>query len=452
MSNTKLISFSILIAVLFSACVNDTLDIADENLTQTILEVSPTQSLDYYKLPNEGDYFAYSPKEYLPYTIDQNKIELGKMLFFETALGSFPAVDQPDCYETYSCATCHLPEFAFTPGAPQALADGGVGLGVNRFKNNLYDASQPDAQGARPLSLINVTYVTNTLWSGIFGGDHLNEGTDELWDNSQTNAFAALTHLNDLELPGIETQNIENIAIHRFKFDDAFLNEHGYMELFDEAFEPGFASSNPELAFSYAISAYIRSILAHDAPFQKWLKGESQAMTQQQKLGAALFFGDAGCAKCHNAPNLGGYSFHALGTADMHMMHPAAIQTGEDDPRNLSRGAFTGADLDMHAFKVPQLYNTKDYATYFHGSSKTNLEDVVDYKLEGKSEHPDVSQLSASFQPVYLTADERTALIDFLANGLYDPELSVRHTPLNVLSGNCFPNNDAFSRFDLGCD
>lgn len=445
MSNTKLIFCIILIITGFSSCVIDDVHPIDDNLRNAIQSFSATGDVDYYIFPGESDYANFSPNTVLPYTIDKKKIDLGKMLFFETALGAFPAVDQPECYETYSCASCHIPEFAFTPGSPQAIADGGVGFGQYRYKNNDYLDNQPDAQGARPLSLINVSYVNNTLWAGVSGGGFLNNETEQLWDDDVTNNYTELTHLNHLGYSGIETQNIENINIHRFKFDEEFLNNNGYKEYFDEAFGEGFAEENPEEAFSFAISAFLRSIYAQDAPFQQYLKNDLDALTLQQKEGALLFFGEAGCAKCHNAPNLGGYSFHALGTKDLYQEHPTSIRTSELDFRNMGRAGFTGEARDMNAFKVPQLYNTKDYATYFHGSSKYSLEEVINYKIAATSENENVSQVSQSFTPITLSNAQKAALLDFIENGLYDPNLAKKNTPDFILSGNCFPNNDEFS-------
>jgi cytochrome c peroxidase len=453
MSNTRLIFFLILIIIGFHSCINTGVDSIDIPLRTAIANSSPNSNIDYYVFPSDNDYNNFAPNTDLPYTLDKKKVELGKMLFFETALGAFPVIDQPECYETYSCASCHLPEFGFTPGSAQAIADGGVGYGQYRYKNNDYADNQPDAQGARPLSLINVSYVKNTLWAGVSGGEGLNTGTESLWDDHTTNNYTELTELNHLGYPGIETQNIENINIHRFKFDEEFLTNNGYQEYFDEAFGENYVEENLELAFSFAISAYLRSIYAQDAPFQKYLKDETtDAITLDQKKGALLFFGKAGCAKCHNAPNLGGYSFHSIGTKDLYQEHPTSIRTSADDFRNMGRAGFTGESSQMNAFKVPQLYNTADYATYFHGSSKYSLDEVLNYKLSAVSENDNVSQLSPSFTPVSLTAEEKANLLDFLENGLYDPNLATKHTPAFILSGNCYPNNDQFSISLQGCN
>ena len=113
----------------------------------------------------------------------------------------------------------------------------------------------------------------------------------------------------------------------------------------------------------------------------------------------------------------------------------------------------TGAENDMRKYKVPQLYNLKDYKTFFHGSSKNSIEEVVEYKIKAVSENPDVenNELSGFFQPVSLSEEEKANLVDFLRNGLYDAGYQ-RHVPSSLPSGNCFPNNDFLSRIDLDCN
>lgn len=144
--------------------------------------------------------------------------------------------------------------------------------------------------------------------------------------------------------------------------------------------------------------------------------------------------------------------FHVLGTQDLYHQ-PEALNTSESDIRNLGRGLFTGLEEDNYAFKVPQLYNVGDYTHLFHGSSKTTVRALVDFKIKAVSENPNVAddKLSPYFKPLNLTPQEVDNLVDFLENGLRDPNLA-RYVPETILSGNCFPNNDPFSVFQTGCE
>ena len=416
----------------------------DELLEETLNLTSPTGNLDYYILPASDDYAAI-PNQEPANPLTAEKIALGKLLFYETGLAQIPHNEV--CLETYSCSSCHIPASGFLPGRIQGIADGAGGFGHNgskRFIQDGYEEGDLDAQGTRPLNPLNTAYMTNTLWSGAFGAGGVNEGTEEYW--------TGLTEVNFTGYVGLEAQNIEAFDLHRLEINDHVLDDYGYRAYYDAAF-PDFSESEryTPTTSSFAISAYLRSMLTNEAPFQDWLKGKKDALTDSQKKGALLFFGEARCYTCHSGPSFSSMNFHALGTPDMYEV--GGLNTGPNDPRNLGRGMFTGQEADMYRFKVPQLYNLKDYTAYFHGSSKYSLEDVVEFKAIAKSENPNVSDdmLSAAFSPFALSEREKMQLVDFLKNALYDANIQ-RYVPQSVLSGNCFPNNDAASREDLGCE
>ena len=178
-------------------------------------------------------------------------------------------------------------------------------------------------------------------------------------------------------------------------------------------------------------------------------------MTDQQKQGALVFFGKAGCVNCHNSPSLNAFPhrFFALGVNNMFQSKYSVFRTGPSDRRNLGRGGFTYKEEDMHKFKVPQLYNLKDVGFYFHGASKTSLREVVEYFNAGITENPDVpaGQISNLFKPLNLNKQEVDDLVEFLENGLFDPNLE-RFAPTKTKSGFCFPNNDTQSKLDMGCN
>ncbi len=441
----KTLGCLVLFGLFLYACTNDHLDSPyDDQIKEALGRIAPTGTYDYYQFPESGDLAAIPNQEFIN-PITAGKVELGKMLFHETGLAASAAY--PVGQGTYSCASCHIASAGFTPGRPQGLADGGLGFEANRQKLSGYEGNEVDAQGVRPLSVLNVAYVTNTLWSGIFGARGINEGTEEFWDHNP------LSEINHLGLEGIEAQNIEGMELHRMEINEEVLDELGYRAFFDACFpEIPVEERYNNTTASFALGAYLRTLFANEAPFQKWLGGQSNALTSAEKRGALLFLGKARCFVCHNGPSFNAVDFHALGTKDLYE-HADALNTGEDDQRNLGRGFFTGETEDAFKFKVPQLYNLKDYSHYFHGSSKTTLREVIDYKIKAEAENELVSaeQLSSSFRPIDLTEKENADLLVFLENGLRDPNLE-RYVPEEVLSGNCFPNNDLFSRIELGCD
>lgn len=123
--------------------------------------------------------------------------------------------------------------------------------------------------------------------------------------------------------------------------------------------------------------------------------------------------GKARCSTCHNSPSFGNTEFHALGTLDMYHKS-GALNTDASDGRNLGRGFFTGEEADNYAVKVPRLYNIVDYTHFFHGSCKTAVRAVVDFKIKAKSENDSVSDenISPYFRKLYLSYEEVNELID----------------------------------------
>ena len=437
-----LIPFIILICI-FSCTKYELLDTLDAELKSRLRAISPTNSESHFILPNSSDLRSIPQSEHNPLTYE--KVELGKLLFFETGFAQSPRY--PEGQGTYSCATCHVPEMGFVPGNHQGIADGGLGFAASRFKSSQYNGNEIDAQGARPLSVLNVAYVTNTMWNGKFGANHANVGTEHVWEEEKG------TRNNFLGFDGLEAQNIEGVITHRMVYTPESVADLGYKEMFDAAFEDIPTTERySELTASFALSAYLRTLLTTDAPFQNWLKGDEDAMTDRQKKGAMLFFGKAGCYRCHQGPALNAVKFYALGVRDLHE-YSGTFNTSADDKRNLGRGGFTQEEADLYKFKVPQLYNLKNAGFYFHGSSKNNIWGVVEYFNEAIPENPEVpaSQIAAEFHPLDLTTIEIDALVNFLEDGLLDPNVE-RFVPQEVISGYCFPNNDYESKEALGCN
>lgn len=447
----KFYPFVALLIIMTTGCLNDQTPISielDTELKKLVARSAVDGQLNYYILPHERD-LARIPQDHENNPLTQAKVDLGKFLFFDTGLAQDAKFESGK--GTYSCATCHIPEAGFRPGNYQGIADGGLGFGINgedRIMNNVeYQASDLDVQSARPLNLINVAYVHNTFWNGQFGSTHANEGTEHLWDNDHS------TEGNHMGFAALETQNIEGLTAHRIRIDRETLDQFGYTELFNEAF-PEVAGQDTlytKVYASFAISAYLRTVLGNQAPFQYWLKGSSDAMTNREKEGAILFFGKANCSRCHYEPNLGSVEFHALGVKDMYQMD--YYDTHASDFRNMGRASFTQNPDDMFKFKVPSIYNMSDTEFYFHGASKFSLKELLEYKNQAVSENSKVpdEMLSEKFVPLNLTDTEIEKLEEFLANGIRDPNLT-RYKPDHVPSGQCFPNADPSSMKDLGCE
>ena len=309
----------------------------------------------------------------------------------------------------------------------------------------MYLEAELDVQPIRTPSALNVAYQEVMLWNGQFGAKGPNAGTESQWTMGTPKAE------NQLGFEGVETQAIAGLDVHRLVINGAEIEASSYKALFDAAFpdspeEDRYTKVNAGLA----IAAYERTLLPNQAPFQKWLKGDANAMTEEQTEGARIFFDKAQCFSCHSGPALNDMQFHALGMNDL---QGPEIMTVIDDATKRGRGGFTGNPNDDYKFKTPQLYNLKDVGFFGHGGTFTSVREVIEYKNKAVAENSEVpsSQLSPFFVPLGLTENEIDLLVTFLEEALYDNNLS-RYVPDSLPTGNCFPNADPQSSSDLGCN
>lgn len=444
----KLFFLGLSVATLsFTACKSDTTENLDETLNSTLTNASQGKGVASFQLPFDYEYekIPQDPKNSITYA----KIQLGKLLFHETALGGSPKHQSGKF--CYSCASCHHVEGGFGAGIAQGIGDGGEGfgkLGEGRKPSDRYLGTDIDVQPLRTPSALNSAFQINMLWNGQFGATGVNVGTETAW------TAGTPKEKNKLGFQGVETQAIAGQGVHRLTVDTAYLRSRPeYYLLFSQAYGdlPDQERITP-ITVGMAIAAYERQLLANKAPFQEWLRGKTSAMSDDEKRGAVLFFTKGNCGKCHNGPALNSMTFHAYGMGDLKTGQYGAINVGAEAADHKGRGGFTGKAEDMYKFKVPQLYNLKDANFYGHGSTFTTLESVVRYKNKGVKENAKVAdnQLSTEFKPLGLSDEEVRQLTVFIEKSLYDPNLK-RYKPISLPSGFCFPNNDPRSRVDRGC-
>lgn len=276
--------------------------------------------------------------------------------------------------------------------------------------------------------------------------DPRNQGTEDRWRDGSPQS------VNRLGYAGLEAQAIAALETHRMSGGaEALAYAYpSYRQLFDAAFPdwPEDRRISRETA-GLAIAAYERTLIADRASFQRWLRGETDALSDAEKRGALLFFGRAACVQCHSGPSLGSATFHALGMGDL---QPTVGRFDLADPLHFGRGAFTGRDEDNFRFKTPQLYNVSDRPALGHGATFASVRHIVDYKnaAVAQNRYVSVDRLSPLFRPLSLAENELQDLTAFIERGLRDPDLA-RYVPTELPSGNCFPANDPQSRRDLGC-
>lgn len=467
---TWLVVFPLLLSVpLGSALSSDRKDALSEQLLELIEQRGQGQGVAAFTLPGRHDYAAIPQDPNNPIT--DAKVRLGKLLFHETGVGTETLSAERS--ETYSCATCHHAAAGFKAGRIQGIGDGGWGFANNGSKRRLArgmnpdavdgDVNKPDFQPVASPSALNIAFQDVVLWDGALGNASGGVNTNV---GNVLNAGPADVKANKFGLSGIETQVLAGTRVHRLRFDNGSVlqTNNRYRRLYREAFPGGYTGEIPSdsnvsseaLGAAKAIAAYERTLLANKAPFQRWLRGNKNAMSTKQLKGAALFFGKADCVACHTGPALSSALdasaariFFNVGFDNLDTSKNKVFGTVSEGVSQ-GRGNFTGDSQDDFKFKVPQLYNLKDARVYGHGGSFKSIRQVLKYKNKGIPQRLDTRNLAPEFQPLGLSSMELRELEAFLSTALHDPNLA-RYQPRKLPSGNCFPAADFKSALDLRC-
>lgn len=150
-------------------------------------------------------------------------------------------------------------------------------------------------------------------------------------------------------------------ALERLQADPA------YRRAFAAAYEQGISRET----LTDALASFERSLVTPDAPFDRYLRGDTAAIAPEAIEGYARFK-SYGCTSCHQGVNVGGNLFQRFGVMGDYFADRGDIARGD-----LGRFNVTGRAEDRHVFKVPGLRNVSATAPYFHDGSAATLEDAV---------------------------------------------------------------------------
>jgi cytochrome c peroxidase len=289
------------------------------------------------------------------------KVALGKQLYFDKRL----SVDN-----SVSCASCHDPSKGWSNG--EAVAAGVQGR-----------------RGARNSpTILNAAYHTFQFWDGRAG-------------SLEEQAIGPILNQIEMGMPSIAALEEKLNAI------------AGYRREFQEVFQGPATAEN----VARAIAAFERTLLAGEAPYDRFRAGDKVALSESAQRGLKLFFGKAHCAACHAGPNFTDNAFHNIGVG---MERP--------DPDS-GRQAVSKLLGDRGTFKTPSLRDISRTAPYMHDGRLKTLEDVVEFYNKGGFKNP---QLDEEIYPLKLTDRDKQDLITFLIEGLTSdayPEIAPPQLP-----------------------
>ena len=286
----------------------------------------------------------FSPVPLSPPELEGNpsspaKVELGKMLYFEPRLSSSWLI---------SCNTCH-----------------NLGLGgVDLMETSIGHGWQKGPRNAP--TVFNAVFNIAQFWDGR---------AKDLAEQAQGPVQAGVEMNNS---PERAVQTLRSIPDYRARFQDAFPGE-GDPVSFDN--------------MAKAIEVFEATLLTPDAPFDQFLKGDTTALSEDERRGVELFLGK-GCTTCHSGVNVGGTGYFPFGLVEA---PDANLRPVEDR----GRYAVTNTAEDEYVFKSPSLRNVALTAPYFHSGKVWDLTAAV--RVMG------TAQLGAS-----LTDEETGAIVAFL--------------------------------------
>jgi len=141
-----------------------------------------------------------------------------------------------------------------------------------------------------------------------------------------------------------------------------------YRGAFVAAYKDGITQAN----IQNAIAVFERTLITPNSRFDRYLRGDTAAITAQEKAGYERFK-QFGCVACHQGVNVGGNMFQKFG-----VMGDYFAKRGNPTEADLGRFLVTRVESDRHVFKVPSLRNVALTAPYFHDASARTLEEAVD--------------------------------------------------------------------------
>ena len=273
--------------------------------------------------------------------ITAEKAALGRQLFFDTRLSGDGE---------RSCYGCHLNDKGLSDGRPTAL--GAFDKVLSRNSPTLW----------------NIGYHTEYYWDGR--SKPLSSQALAAWRGGNMGA--------DVDAKAAELNAIE-----------------GYRDQFQQVFG---SDATPQNA-SQALAAYMRTIISHDTPWDRWQAGDESAVSDAAKRGWEVFQ-KAECNNCHDGVLFTDLQYHNVG-----------IGMDVEEP-DIGRQKVTEDEKDRGAFKTPTLRDVSGSGPHFHNGSVATLEEVVDIMVGGGIDNPWLDK--TNLKKANLSDSEKEDLLEFL--------------------------------------
>ncbi len=368
--------------------------------------------------------------------VTAEKIKLGKILFWDEQLAAT---------KTVACGTCHQPSAGFAdprvqngsalyPGADRAFGTEDDVFGSPSLptvqSDHLYGTHVVFGLGIQSTrrnspTVLNTAYAPHLFLDGRAEGAFHDPVTGALISATgaalETQSLGPLlSHMEMSEFgrtigdlttamrvmrPLAEAEAIPQDLVQ-------FIGPGRYPALFEQTFGTDEVTG---VRIAQALATYMRTLVVTDVPFDRFLSGDSSALTPLEREGHDLFHGAAGCADCHTGPLLTDFGFHNIG------VDPLIDDTGREQA--------TLNPADRGKWKTPGLRAVELTAPYFHDGSVATLEEVLDFYNQGGVHS--APNLAPEMVPLGLSSSQKAAIVAFLKRPLTDPRLAQEVAPFD---------------------
>jgi len=397
--------------------------------------------------------------------IDNRLADLGRLAFHDSLLG---------LNNDNSCSGCHAGPRGF--GDSQSIA---IGIENNNIVGP--DRSGPRNQRRSPM-VLNTAFYPKLMWNSRFSslsGNPFNNDPGFQFPPPEGFSLSFVPHLLTAQAFIPVTENVEmagfgpGVPATHDGIRDAVVDRLNAMPEYRKLFGKIFREIKDGAPITYemlakAISEFEFTLVYADAPIDKFARGQRNAMTDDEKRGALLFFGSANCVSCHAVSGQSNEMFsdfqqHVAGIPQIAPTFGNVVFDGPGMNEDFGLEQVTGNQSDRYAFRTSPLRNLALQPAFFHNGAFTRLEDALRYHLDAIGSAPGYDPVLAGLDtdlqgprgpfapvlarvdpalatPVALSNREFRQLVAFLRYGLLDPKASPEDLrkliPARVPSGN----------------
>jgi cytochrome c peroxidase len=394
--------------------------------------------------------------------MDNQLADLGRLLFFDTVGG---------LNNDNNCSGCHSPTHGF--GDTQSIA-----IGVDN--NGIVGPHRAGPRNQRRTPMVaNTAFFPTLMWNSRFSSLSNNPFDNRagfVFPQPEGLTLSYLPHLLVAQafIPPTERVEVAGFSFPGDNFDirEEVLRRINSVPEYQKRFGKSFASvraGGPITfdMFGSAIAEFEFALVFADAPIDRFARGQKNALTEDQKRGALLFFGAARCVECHKVSGESNEMFsdftqHAIGVPQIAPRAGNVTFDGAGQNEDFGLEQVTGDPNDRYKFRTSPIRNVALQPAFFHNGAFTRLEDAVRHHLDvfasGRNYDPRLAGVDPDLTapmgpiepvlarvdpilvtPINLTDDEFRQLVDFVRNGLLDqrakPENLRKLIPRSVPSG-----------------